>query len=165
MHTANVVSAWTLSAHDALVAAAREVDLEFRELAALTLIHEHDGCSVDWLRHRIGLTQSGTVRLVDRLEERGLVTRTAAAGRGVPLGVSSAGHQRLSAWQQARQAVTERLLEGLPAGKRRAVVSGMAGALRADTRQRLQADATCRTCCWADCGDDCPVDGSVAPAP
>ncbi len=165
MHTANVLSAWTLSAHDALVAAARGVDLEFRELAALTLIREHDGCSVDWLRHRIGLTQSGTVRLVDRLEERGLVTRTAAAGRGVPLRVSRAGQQRLAAWQQARQAVTARLLHGLPAGQRRAVVAGLAGALRADTRQRLQADATCRTCCWADCGDDCPVDGSVAPAP
>ena len=165
MHTANVVSAWVLSAHDALVSAAREVDLDVRELAALTLVGEHDGCSVEWLRHRIGLTQSGTVRLVDRLEERGLLTRGAAAGRGVPLQVSANGHERLRAWRQARAAVADDLLGALPPADRRAVVDGMAGVLRAEPRQRPEADATCRTCCWADCGTDCPVDGSVAAAP
>jgi DNA-binding MarR family transcriptional regulator len=165
MHSANVVSAWVLSAHDALVAAAHEVDLQFRELAALTLVGEHDGCSVEWLRHRVGLTQSGTVRLVDRLEERGLLTRGAAAGRGVPLQVSAGGHDRLRAWRQARAAVADDLLGALSPADRRAVVDGMAGGLRAEPRQRPDADATCRTCCWADCGTDCPVDGSVAAVP
>ena len=164
MHTANVLSAWTLTAHDALLAAARSVDLELRDLAALTLVREHDGCSLDWLHHRIGLTQSGTVRLVDRLEERGLLTRGAAAARAVPLHVSPAGDERLVAWRQVQTAVTERLLEGLPTGRRRDVVAGMASVLRSEARQRLEADATCRACCWAECGEDCPVDASVAPA-
>lgn len=162
MHTANVVSAWVLSAHDALVAAARTVDLDFRELAALTLVGENDGCSVEWLRHRVGLTQSGTVRLVDRLEDRGLLTRGATAGRGVPLQVSASGHERLRAWRQARAAVAEGLLGGLAEPDRSAVVDGMATALRTGTRRRSDADVTCRTCSWAECGADCPVDESVS---
>ena len=162
MHTANVVSAWVLSAHDALVAAAHEVDLEFRELAALTLVGEHDGCSVEWLRHRVGLTQSDTVRLVDRLEDRGLLTRGAAAGRGVPLQVSASGHERLHAWRQARAAVADGLLGGVSEPDRSAVVDAMATALRTEPRERSRAEVTCRTCCWADCGTDCPVDESVA---
>ncbi len=161
MHTANVVSAWVVSAHDVLVSAARDVDLDFRELAALTLVGEHDGCSVEWLRHRIGLTQSGTVRLVDRLEQRGLVMRATAAGRGVPLQVTAGGHERLRAWQQERAAVADALLGVLPEADRSAVVDGMTTALRTEPRVRSEADVTCRTCCWADCGTDCPVDESV----
>ena len=51
--------------------------LEARDLSALTLVAAYDGCQLDWLRQRIDLTQSGTVRLVDRLAGRGLVIRGA----------------------------------------------------------------------------------------
>ena len=43
--------------------------------AALTALRIHRGCSVDHLAGVLGLTHSGTVRLVDRLEEDGLVRR------------------------------------------------------------------------------------------
>ena len=82
MHTGNVVAAWILAGHDRLRAAVAEVGLEPRDLAALTLVAEHDGCSADWLRGRVELTQSGTVRLVDRLARRGLVVRAANTALG-----------------------------------------------------------------------------------
>src|SRR4051795_11139793 len=67
MHISNVVAAYVLTVHDQLRGGMRQAELEPRELAALTLVAEHDGCSQDWLRPRVELTQSGTVRLVDRL--------------------------------------------------------------------------------------------------
>ena len=161
MHTGNVVVAWVLAAHDQLSAAVRRTGLEPRDLAALTLIAEHDGCSVDWLRGPVELTQSGTVRLVDRLAGRGLVVRGAGPGRGVPLHVTPAGAAMLRQWRQARDALVGELLAGVPEDRRDDLVAGLAAALAGQPRPRQAADAACRTCTWAACGDDCPVDRSV----
>ena len=49
--------------------------------AALTALRIHRGCSVDHLAGVLGLTHSGTVRLVDRLEDDGLLQARAGAGR------------------------------------------------------------------------------------
>ena len=50
--------------------------------AALSaLLHFLDRPSVDLLRQVLGLTSSGTVRLVDRLAESGLCAAGARAGR------------------------------------------------------------------------------------
>jgi DNA-binding MarR family transcriptional regulator len=161
MHTGNVVVAWVTAVHDRLGDAIRATGLESRELSALTLVAEHDGCSGDWLRGRVGLTQSGTVRLVDRLVGRGLLRRGSAAGRGVPLHVTPQGGDVLADWARRRDALVGELLAGVPAAHRDEVVAGMAAALLGHARPRAQADATCRRCTWADCGDDCPVDRSV----
>src|SRR3954451_16024545 len=85
MHTANVVVAWINAVQDRLRAQMRELGAEGRDLAALTLVAAYDGCSQDWLRPRIELTQSGTVRLVDRLAARGLPNPGAATGPRGPL--------------------------------------------------------------------------------
>jgi DNA-binding MarR family transcriptional regulator len=161
MHTPNVVAAWTITAHDRLQEGMQTVGVDARDLAALTLVSTHDGCSLEWLRARIGLTQSGTVRLVDRLSDRGLLQRGASTGRGVPLHLTGQGQQLLQQWQQARDGVVEHLLAGVPAEQRSVLVRAMAAALLTEQRDRPQADATCRTCSWAECGQDCPVDRSV----
>jgi DNA-binding MarR family transcriptional regulator len=164
MHNGNVVAAWIVSAQDRLREGMQHAELDPRELAALTLVASHDGCPMDWLRARIGLTQSGTVRLVDRLAGQDLLRRGPSAGRGVPLHVTGRGRQRLDRWRQVRDQVVEDLFAGVPAGQRQALVDSMALALTARERARPEADATCRTCSWADCGGDCPVDHSVRPA-
>ena len=161
MHGPNVVAAWALAASDRLAAAALGTGLDRRELAALTLVAEHDGCSVEWLRRRVALTQSGTVRLVDRLELKGLLSRGPATGRLVPLHVTPAGMERLEAWRICRDALVGELLAGLSDAERARVVRGMAAALQREHREREAADATCRTCTWSACGEDCPVDRSV----
>jgi DNA-binding MarR family transcriptional regulator len=164
MHSGNVIVAWLLAGHDRLRAAVRELGLDPRELAALTLVGEHDGCSVDWLRGRVELTQSGTVRLVDRLAGRGLLVRGASTGRGVPLHVTAAGEQALGTWRDTRDSVVDELLAGVPEERRAAFVADLAGSLTARPRARSEADATCRTCTWVACGNDCPVDRSVTAA-
>jgi DNA-binding MarR family transcriptional regulator len=164
MHSSNVVAAWIMSAHDLLLEGMQQVELDPRELAALTLVASHDGCSLDWLRGRVGLTQSGTVRLIDRLTARGLLRRGPAMGRSVPLHVSRRGTQRLARWDQARDDAVAGLLAGVPGKERRALVDSLGAALAGHERERSQADTACRTCSWAECGRDCPVDRSV-PAP
>jgi DNA-binding MarR family transcriptional regulator len=161
MHTSNIIVAWIISAQDRLLKGIGEVELDARELAALTLVATHDGYPMDWLRERVGLTQSGTVRLVDRLTARKLLRRGASSGRGVPLHLTGAGEQCLDRWRQARDAVVDNLLAGLTQNQRRDLVDAMAFALATENRVRREADATCRTCSWAECGQDCPVDRSV----
>lgn len=163
MHTSNVFSAWILSAHDRLAAVGTAAELDQRQIEVLTLVSAHPGYSIEWLRPRIGLTQSGTVRLVDRLEAGGLLERRRSGGRAVELHLTELGRGRLEQWRHGRDRVVDELLGGMPAEHRRAVVEGFEVALRAESRVRAQADRACRTCDWPACGADCPVDLSVGP--
>jgi hypothetical protein len=56
------------------------------------------------------------------------------------------------------------LLGGLPKRQQQLLIDAMAASLHAMPRARAQADTTCRTCSWPDCGKDCPVDRSVSEA-
>jgi DNA-binding MarR family transcriptional regulator len=163
MHTGNVVVAWATAVHDRLRAGMRQIGVEARDLSALTLVSAYDGCSPDWLRQRVDLTQSGTVRLVDRLVDRGLLNRGRSSGRGVPLHVTAAGDDLLRRWAQSRDRIVDDLLAGLPERPATTLIAAMADALQTEQRVRAQADATCRTCTWPACGVDCPVDRSVPP--
>jgi DNA-binding MarR family transcriptional regulator len=145
-----------------LTAAIAEVvppGLGLRDLAALTLIASHDGCSADWLFSRIDLTQSGTVRLIDRLERLGYVVR-ARRGRVLELGLTAAGQELLAIWNTARDQANRDVLDGLTAAEQRRLNELLATALRRTARARAAADATCRLCNWPVCAE-CPVDESV----
>ncbi|WP_433359916.1 MarR family winged helix-turn-helix transcriptional regulator [Actinoplanes sp. CA-142083] len=163
MHTANVVVAWLNAMQDRLRAEMRDLGVEARDLAALTLVAAYDGCSQDWLRPRVELTQSGTVRLVDRLTARGLLTRGASTGRGVPLHLAPGGQELLASWGARRDAAITAMLDALAPDVRTGLVDGMAQALLTQPRERRHADTACRVCTWPACGADCPVDRSVTP--
>jgi DNA-binding MarR family transcriptional regulator len=165
MHTGNVVVAFAITVEERMRQAMVELGLDARELSALTLIAAEDGCPIDWLCARVGLTHSGTVRLVDRLAARGLLRRAASSGRRVPLHLTDEGSAALDRWAGARDRVAADLLAGVPEEPRRQLVAAMAQALVAQPRRRPEADATCRTCTWPACGRDCPVDRSVGAQP
>lgn len=161
MHTGNVVVAFALAVQDRMDAALGTVGLDARELAALTLIAAADGSPVDWLCSRVGLTHSGTVRLVDRLTARGLLERGPASGRRVPLHLTGDGRALLDDWSTIRDRAAEELLAAVPGEQRSRLVAALARTLEAAPRVRREADATCRACTWPACGADCPVDRSV----
>jgi DNA-binding MarR family transcriptional regulator len=165
MHVSNVLAAWAVDVHDRLADGMRELGLESRELAALTLVEQHDGCSLDWLRERVGLTQSGTVRLVDRLASRDLLRRDPPQGRAVPLRLTARGARVLRLWTATRDAITGQVLDGLSERDGRLLVTALARSLEGRPRMRAQADTACRTCTWPACGTDCPVDRSVTGTP
>jgi DNA-binding MarR family transcriptional regulator len=160
MHSGNAWAAWVAVSNDALAAALPD-GLGLRDVEALTLVREHPGESVEWLRARIGLTQSGTVRLVDRLEGLGLVQRARAGGRGLALSLTGSGRRVLRSWDAARDRALDGLLDGVPAADRARLLELLGTALRSRPRSRPEADRACRTCQWALCEPECPVDRSV----
>lgn len=103
---------------DAVSAAAGRSDSAAAALAAL--LHFLDEPSVDLLRQVLGLTSSGTVRLLDRLEESGFVERRPGVGDGRATSVTLTESGRLAARQvaDARAAVLERALGGLTTAER-----------------------------------------------
>jgi DNA-binding MarR family transcriptional regulator len=161
MHMENVATAWAVSLHDELTQAASELGAGVRDIAALTLVASHPEVPLDWLRARIGLSQPGTVRLVDRLSAAGLIERTARAGRSVHLAVTPAGRDLLGRWTAERDQAVRRSLAGLSPEQEAQLTDLLAVALGTPGRPRAEADQTCRTCDWPACGDDCPVDRSV----
>jgi DNA-binding MarR family transcriptional regulator len=112
------------------------------------------------LWNRIGLTQSGTVRLIDRLERLGYVVR-ARRGRVLELGLTTAGAELLETWNAARDQAGREVLDGLTPAERRRFNDLLATSLRRTARARSEADTTCRLCNWPVC-TECPVDASVA---
>jgi len=159
MHISNVVSAWVTQAADTLDRAVPP-GVGRREVEALTLVSTHPGCSSEWLRARLGLSQSGTVRAVDRLQDLGYVER-ARSGRAVALRTTSKGEKLLRVWHQARGAAVDELVGALSGPEQERLMRLLSGALTRHPRQRDEADRACRTCEWPLCRPTCPVDQSV----
>ncbi|HEX3749360.1 MAG TPA: MarR family winged helix-turn-helix transcriptional regulator [Streptosporangiaceae bacterium] len=157
------MTAWALALHDRLTEAAGDLGLGVRDIAALTLVASHPGVPVDWLRTRVGLSQPGTVRLVDRLSAAGLIERAGREGRSVHLAVTPAGQELLDRWTAQRDQAVRGLTEGLAPGRQAELAELLAVALSTPGRPRAEADQACRTCDWPACGDDCPVSRSVRP--
>jgi DNA-binding MarR family transcriptional regulator len=90
--------------------------------AALSaLLHFLDAPSLDLLRQVLGLTPSGTVRLVDRLEAAGYVRRGQGTdGRSVSVTLTGSGRAAAERVAAARADVLERALGVLSPAERRA---------------------------------------------
>jgi DNA-binding MarR family transcriptional regulator len=88
--------------------------------AALSaLLHFLDAPSVDLLRQVLGLTSSGTVRLVDRLEEAGYIRRGPGRdGRSTSVVLTAAGRRAAQRISAARAEVLNDSLRVLSAAER-----------------------------------------------
>ena len=110
---------------DAISAAAEQSDRPGSETAAeaLSALHHFlDGPSIDRLRTVLGLTSSGTVRLVDRLESAGYVERARGEdGRTTTVGLTGEGERVARRVSDAREAVLVDALAALSAEQREAL--------------------------------------------
>jgi DNA-binding MarR family transcriptional regulator len=92
---------------------------ESAAVALSALLHFLDRPSVDLLRQVLGLTSSGTVRLLDRLEEAGYVRREPGAdGRSVSISLTEAGRAAAQQVAGARAAVLDGALDALSPDER-----------------------------------------------
>src|SRR3954469_8866919 len=104
-HAANALGALSLAITDRMNAAVEAVAaLGPSAPAALAALHEFlDGGSVTQLSLVLGLSHSGTVRLVDRLEAEGFIERVAAQdGRAVSVVLTRGGRRLALQILQAR---------------------------------------------------------------
>jgi DNA-binding MarR family transcriptional regulator len=160
-HTANVLGALSLAVAD------RMLDPEAGELsetaaAALSALHHFlDRPSVERLGQVVGLTSSGTVRLVSRLQEAGYVEREPGRDARVSLvRLTPAGRRAARRVSAARADVLRDALADLGAEEREQL-DGLLG--RMLVRMMRGPGATkwiCRLCDTGACGRDqgrCPV--------
>jgi DNA-binding MarR family transcriptional regulator len=118
---ANVLGALALVVADRMDDALAEASGRSESAAAAlsALLHFLDRPSVDLLRQVLGLTQSGTVRLVDRLAESGYVQRGPGAdGRTAALALTQEGRLAAARVTDARLDVLDRVLSVLSPAER-----------------------------------------------
>lgn len=131
--------------------------------AALVTLAMFEGLGVEGLRRHVALSQSATVRLVDRLEEDGLVERTSAGrGRLLSLRLSERGRVVVGDILGGRERVVEGVLARLGSRERARLRPLLEAMLAALTSDRDSAYRICRLCDHRVCEvSGCPVDRAV----
>lgn len=161
--TANWLGALAMAAGAAQRAATRDAGSESRAAALLTLL-ESPRMPIGELAGILGLSHSATVRVVDGLEDDGLVARGRSPrdSRSAELMLTAAGRRRAQALRRARLRSLERLLSPLTDAQRAQFTRLLAGVLAGVTEERAVARFTCRFCAHGICsGRDCPIGSSV----
>ena len=118
------------------------------DAAALSALSQFlDGASVDRLHRVLGLTPSGAVRLVDRLESDGLVVRGPGAdGRSRAVTLTGPRREAAAALTGARRAVLTGMLDGFTADEL-AVLEGMLARMMSNAVNAKTGGAwICRLC-------------------
>jgi DNA-binding MarR family transcriptional regulator len=118
---ANLLGALSLLITDRMADAMAEAGgrPESGAAALCALLHFLDRPSVDRLRQVLGLTSSGTVRLVDRLVALGYVRRGPGTdGRSTAVELTVSGHNAATGVAGARARVLDDALATLPAAER-----------------------------------------------
>jgi DNA-binding MarR family transcriptional regulator len=130
--------------------------------AALTALRQHPRSSVDDLARVLGLSHSGTVRLVDRLETDGLVRRGPAAdARAVALELTPRGSRRVAGVARAREDAVAAFLVALDAGEQQELTRLLEKLVGAGMEDWTGVRHRCRLCDLDAChagGGRCPLD-------
>ena len=163
-HAANLLGALALGVTDRTGdAVAAASDHSQTAAAALSALHQFlDGPTIDRLAQVVGLTQSGAVRLVDRLERDGYVRRGPGAdGRSTSVILTSSGHRAAERVEAVRLRVLEDVLDPLTVGERQTLADLIGRVLVGMIREPGATRWTCRLCDLSACGRPagyCPIE-------
>lgn len=165
---ANVLGALALAVSDrAERAVEARTGLASTSAAALNALREFlDRPSVEDLRRVLGLTHSGTVRLVDRLAATGLVARAGGVdGRSRQVVLTEEGRRLAAEAARARGEALSGLLDGFDDAERSALRSALGRLVGAVVATKDGGAWTCRFCHLAACGraaGHCPAATAAA---
>ena len=163
-HLTNLLGAFVTNCHDQLEESLRgELGAGGGAPAALMALRTWPGSSIDELRGYLGLSHSGTVRLVERLAQSGLVDkRPGADRRTASLHLTRQGSGASRRIQGRRTALVSRLIDGLVPGEKKVLEALLHKMLRRTLRTRGEAQHACRLCDHTVCiGEACPIGSSV----
>jgi MarR family transcriptional regulator, negative regulator of the multidrug operon emrRAB len=132
--------------------------------AALVAVGKYSGETVRFFVPILGLTQSGTVRLIDRLVDDGLVRRAPGRdGRTVALDLTAAGRRAAARVARARGLALADALLGLDRDELAALERALEKILARFPVNRDDARHLCRLCDIDVC-EGCPVDAAATAA-
>ncbi|MBB5154671.1 MarR family winged helix-turn-helix transcriptional regulator [Saccharopolyspora phatthalungensis] len=157
---ANLLGAAALAVTDEVHGAVRTTGLNPSQVTALVLLRGESGLSVTELAKRIGIHQTACTRMVDALQERGLVERRHTVGKWTHVHPTEAGLQAAEDVLQARGHSLLRVIARLGDDDRRALVDGLEKLLTGLYEEVGSADRICRMCDRPACtptGHACPV--------
>jgi DNA-binding MarR family transcriptional regulator len=160
---ANLLGALALAVTDRMSDAVTEAGGQSQTAAAaLSALHHFlDAPSVDLLRQVLGLTSSGTVRLLDRLQSAGYVTRGSGKdGRSVAVTLTAAGRQVAERVSRARADLLDAALSPLSPDERAAFEALVSKVLVGMMREPGAVRWTCRLCDTGTCRSElggCPI--------
>lgn len=159
--TSNLLGVVGLAVADRIRTATREILQHAGETpAALVVIGYGLGPSNDDLRRILGLTHSGTVRLVDRLVADGLVERQQGRDpRSVALYVSKRGKALREKIMRGRLAAIGPFLEPLSGPEQEKLAELLHKLLSSMETTDLERRSLCRLCDPRVCSD-CPIPAS-----
>jgi MarR family transcriptional regulator, negative regulator of the multidrug operon emrRAB len=156
----NLLGAAALALADRMRAAADAAsEVSGEAAAALAVIAQQPRGTVEDLRRAIGRSQPATVRIVDRLVERGLAERRAGdRGPALALVATARGRRQARAILAARDRVLAEALQGLD-GATAAALDGALTHLLARLSEPPHGLTVCRLCDKGPCRDagDCPL--------
>ena len=161
--TANLLGALSLMIADQMADAMGEAggSPESGAAALCALLHFLDRPGVDLLRQVLGLTSSGTVRLVDRMAGAGYVQRGPGKdGRSTSVTLTEAGRAAAERVAAARAGVLEGALAALPGADREALRRILGTMLVGMMREPGAVRWMCRLCDTGACrsaAGGCPV--------
>ncbi|HEY2562715.1 MAG TPA: MarR family transcriptional regulator [Acidimicrobiales bacterium] len=161
---ANVLGALMLATSDRMNEyVEQELGLSETAAAALSALDQFlDRPAVDQLAKVVGLTQSGGVRLVDRLERDGLVRRGSGTDRrSASVSLTSAGRRLARKVESARLQVLDDVLAPLRAEERDTLASLTGRMLAGMMREPGATRWICRLCDLSACGRPagrCPIE-------
>lgn len=135
--------------------------------AALVTIGHNYGESVEFLSGILQMSHSGCVRLVDKLDELGLIERRPGKDRrSLSLYLTPSGRELKREVLRARREALDSVFETLDGPQQRTLVSLVEVMLKGMTHCKNDADIICRLCEEQTCAQaHCPVTiGSVVNA-
>jgi MarR family transcriptional repressor of emrRAB len=158
----NLLGAAVLALSDDMnAAAARAAGQAGQAPAALVELAGHPGLTVDGLRRRLKLTHPAVVRLLDRLDERGLIRRRrgGADARVTSITLTGQGQAVANEITAARGAVLEKALLGLTDDQQQHLEHLLETLLAEWPRTLDHSCQICRLCDLSACpADRCPVE-------
>ena len=156
----NVIGAFALALADDFKGAMEDL-AEGNEsaCAALIVIGQESGLSVDRLSKILKLSQPGAVRLIDRLAGARLVERkTGTDRRSVALRLTEAGKRHVRSLLVGRQHALVQALRGLDDWERSTLTAIASKVLRGLKHSQVDCDRRCRLCDDNACPDQtCPM--------
>lgn len=159
--TTNLLGALSLAVSDRIESYMKEALNRSGESAATIIFLGYTpGLTVEILRQVLSLSHPGTVRLVDRLCEDGLVERRKAKDRrAVSLHLTRKGSAARKKLMTSRNELLESSLKGLNNSERIMLGKLIAKVLVELPETEMDKHHICRHCSVALCSNDCPIPG------
>ena len=160
--TTNLLGALALAISDRIKTGIKDTfDRSGESAAAIVVLGYAPGLSVEILRQVLDLSHPGTVRLIDRLEEDGLVERRRAEdGRAVALHLTRKGGKLRQQLMDRRLDTLEEALTGLADKERLVLGDLLAKVLTNLPETEMAKHRICRLCAVRTCSD-CPIPGNA----